>query len=171
MFFTADTHFLHAAIIGHCDRPFKNVREMDNILIKNWNESITEKDHIYVLGDFAWGGQDAKSSIERITNKLKGHKHLIYGNHDRLRPFDYIEVGFDSVHTSLEILDGKFLLAHDPAVGSCLKPGQILLHGHIHCQEIDDDRFINVGVDILNFRPIGLSEIDNIFELYKQGER
>ena len=49
IYFTADTHFFHSNIINLCDRPFKNVDEMNKVLIRNWNSYITELDEIYIL--------------------------------------------------------------------------------------------------------------------------
>jgi hypothetical protein len=36
-FLISDTHFGHAAIIRMCQRPFSDVREMDGMMIANWN--------------------------------------------------------------------------------------------------------------------------------------
>ena len=35
IYFTSDTHFFHSNIINLCDRPFKNVDEMNRVLIRN----------------------------------------------------------------------------------------------------------------------------------------
>ncbi len=39
--FTADTHFGHANIIRHCDRPFASIEEMDDELIRRINERVS----------------------------------------------------------------------------------------------------------------------------------
>ncbi len=35
VFFTSDTHFGHANIIGYCRRPFGSVQEMDDAMVAN----------------------------------------------------------------------------------------------------------------------------------------
>lgn len=56
VFFTSDTHFTHANIIRFCSRPFKNVEEMDETMIANWNRVVGENDIVFHLGDFCMGG-------------------------------------------------------------------------------------------------------------------
>jgi calcineurin-like phosphoesterase family protein len=69
-YYIADTHFGHANIIHLCNRPFQNVDEMDDALIKNWNSRVTKKDTVYILGDFAF---KSKSPLEYF-NQLNGRK-------------------------------------------------------------------------------------------------
>lgn len=78
-FFTSDTHFNHANIIRFCNRPFKDVNQMNEVLIENWNRVISPGDTVFHLGDFCLGG-----SLEwtNVLDRLNGKIHLILGNHD-----------------------------------------------------------------------------------------
>ena len=51
-FFIADTHFGDEGIIKFGHRPFSNSKEMNETLIKNWNEVVTNEDTVWVIGDF-----------------------------------------------------------------------------------------------------------------------
>ena len=39
IYYTADQHFGHTNIIYLCNRPFKDITEMDDTLIENWNNT------------------------------------------------------------------------------------------------------------------------------------
>ena len=51
IYYTSDTHFLHENILGYCSRPFKNIEEHDEALIKRWNEKVPEDGLVFHLGD------------------------------------------------------------------------------------------------------------------------
>ena len=78
-FFTSDTHFNHANIIRFCNRPFKDVEQMNEVMIANWNSVIGKDDTVFHLGDFCLGGA---AEWTKILDRLNGKIYLIMGNHD-----------------------------------------------------------------------------------------
>jgi len=103
IYFTSDTHFGHDNVIGFCNRPFASTEEMNEVMIRNWNERVTGADTVYILGDMFFRCNDA----EDILKRLKGKKRLIVGNHDGswMTKFDY-ERYFVSIDKFLETTDG-----------------------------------------------------------------
>lgn len=166
--FTADPHFSHNNIIRYTDRPFKNHKEMDNVLIKNINDLVSPQDVVYYIGDFSMLSGSRWQHIEKIVSKINGQKVLILGNHDALTPFKYIELGFHSVHTSLSIqLEGyKFIMNHDPSAYCMIPKDCIFLCGHIHnlFKILPDKRTINVGVDVWDYKPVSLETIISVIK-------
>lgn len=81
IFFTSDLHLNHAKICDLSDRPFKNVDDMNRVIIDNWNQMVTPEDDIYLLGDVAMG---QRHLMGPLVKRLMGRIHLIKGNHDKL---------------------------------------------------------------------------------------
>ena len=77
--YISDTHFGHRNVINFDNRPFLDVDEMDRILIKLWNSRVAPDDNVYIVGDFAYQNEKPE---EWYLKYLRGHKHLIIGNHD-----------------------------------------------------------------------------------------
>lgn len=126
-FAIADTHFGHENIIKYCNRPFRDVEEMDKVLIKNWNETVSNDDVVLMLGDFAFG----KDKIEEYTPKLHGKKILIKGNHDHASDDFYRRCGFAEVSKYPILFADFYLLSHAPLILSETTP-YMNLYGHIH---------------------------------------
>ena len=82
--FTADLHFGHNAITESCVRLFENIGDMNKAILKSWNARVTNKDHVYIVGDLYYGSRRAAGLNEAIEtiNKLNGILHLVAGNHD-----------------------------------------------------------------------------------------
>ena len=177
-FFTSDTHFGHANIIRFCNRPFKNVEEMDEALIESWNQVVSEDDTVFHLGDFAFGGS---SVWKEIIPRLKGHINLIIGNHDRKNLRQGYMSFFDMVvpQLQIEIEDTSIYLNHYPFLcyGGSYR-GVWQLFGHVHsgpgADGLDISRLrvllptqYDVGVDNNNFTPISYREVKNKIEAQK----
>ena len=167
--FTSDTHFGHKTVIQYCDRPFRNVVEMNEELIRRWNAVVKETDTVYHLGDFSFLGS---MRTKEIVASLNGRKILIRGNHDS-KPHRFFERVEDWI--IMEIGGAQVLLSHYPFLGQQMDDrdfsdrqlrfdGRWLLHGHVHTAWKVKDRMINVGVDQWAYAPV--SE-DEIYEILK----
>jgi calcineurin-like phosphoesterase family protein len=130
---------------------------MNNKIIENWNNKVTDKDDVYVLGDFCFG---LKGSQE-IFNSLKGKKYLVQGNHDKesvkLEGWQWIKNYYE-----LSTNNKYFVLFHYPMRSwNASFHGSYHLYGHCH-GTLENDRIKNsmdVGVDKWNFTPISIWEV------------
>ena len=167
LWFTADTHFGHKAIIGYENRPFEDVDNMDAELILRWNEAVAPDDTIYHLGDFSLTRKDITRAI---FDQLNGHKHLILGNHDSQRSNGWWrDVGFETVQMSYLLDTGSLLLylVHDPlkiqeAMEQYADAEVLFLHGHVHGKKRlwePNSCIVHVGVDAWDYRPVSLQEL------------
>ena len=131
---TSDTHFHHRNIIKYesLHRPFATIDEHDEELIRRWNSVVYPKDVVFHLGDFAFAG---KTRIKEYVSRLNGRIHLLLGNHDR-DVSNLVEeatsLGFDGATDGFIILDGKFILSHEPIVTNLIPDGYVNLYGHVH---------------------------------------
>lgn len=149
-------------------RGFSNVYEMNNAIIKNWNDIVQPDDDVYVLGDLMLGNND-----EGIANikKLKGKIHVILGNHDTdtrkalyEKCYNVIEVTYSTI---VKYNGYNFYLSHYPTITSNLekKFGRhclLSLYGHTHQQTnfYNDMPFCyHVGVDSHNCTPVSIEQV------------
>jgi calcineurin-like phosphoesterase family protein len=155
LYFTSDTHFGHKKMLEF-RKGFSAPWQMDEMLIKNWNKAVTDKDEIWHLGDVSFANWDR--TVE-ILEQLRGRKHLVLGNHDhqyRNRYKDY----FESVQDYKEVKwkGVSFILSHYPFLTwNRSHYGTIMLHGHCHGNLPQEwTRRFDVGVDTLmcDYKPI-----------------
>lgn len=159
VFFTADTHFWHARLLGlGRGRPFDSIEEHNETIIDRWNERVGKGDRIYHLGDFSFGNRE---KTEEIIDRLRGQVHVIRGNHDG--GLDRFASRFASYSPYKEIKLGeqRLVLFHFP-IHSWHKVGQgaVHLHGHSHglLPDYGAPR-MDVGVDDHGFAPIAFDEV------------
>ena len=136
-------------------RNFPSIDKMNREIIKRHNEKVSKTDVTYHLGDFTW--LKSWKDSEHILKSLNGKHHLILGNHDLFSPWDYINMGFTTVHTHLILHD--FLLVHDPAVaGGCTD--MFVVHGHTHALgKRLSSKTLCVSCEVVDYTPMSLSEI------------
>ena len=157
IFVISDTHFNHENIIRYAGRPFKNIKEMNEMIIKKWNEKVGKEDLVIHLGDFALGDN---SEITQIRNRLNGKIILIRGNHDHRAVRN---AGFMLIKWTLEI--DNWIFSHNPLDEGEIPRGFINVHGHIH--EKKSLRGINVSVENINYDPIEIKDLTNLLSKIK----
>lgn len=132
-FYISDLHLGHGAIIKIDKRPFSTYEEMYDTIVRNWNNTVSDEDTIYILGDFSF-----KTSIALdIVKKLKGHKVLILGNHDCLNEelkkhfdviTDYYEMTDKLNHNSVRVILSHYPIAH----WNHQFHNAVHVYGHVH---------------------------------------
>jgi len=172
-FFTSDTHFNHAHIIRFCTRPFTDVNQMNEALIRNWNRVVGQNDVIFHLGDFCFGGKAAWNSI---LDRLNGRIFLILGNHDLKNYRPDLASRFEHVTMQMHIEVGKqeIYLNHNPFLcygGAYDNTWQLFGHVHTgpHNTGIDIPRLkmlfplqYDVGVDNNAFAPVSFNRVRDL---------
>lgn len=170
-YFIADTHFYHERVIEFCDRPFRNVEEMNREIIKNWNAVVkSPKDEVYILGDFVYKGDGEQAN--RILKQLRGKKYLIKGNHEKYlndKNFDDSHFEWIKDYYSFKYNKRKFVLFHYPILEwDGYYRRSIHLYGHVHNKRTDyfngilGINAVNVGADMIDYKPISIDEIVDI---------
>jgi len=158
----SDTHFGHNKIILYGERPFPYVEggkpeEMDAHMIKQWNSVVKSKDDtVYHLGDVVlyYNKDDAKKLIQ----KLRGRKILIMGNHDDKSRNWYLDIGFDQVIKYPIILDGFYMLSHQPLYVNTHMP-YVNIHGHIHQNSYAGKQYVNASVECNDYKPFDFDKL------------
>ena len=142
VFLVSDTHFGHAGVCRFTRndgvtklRPWTDPEEMDEFMVKAWNDRVRPKDKVYHLGDVVMN----RKSLS-IMSRLNGDKVLIRGNHDIFRDTDYRE-HFRELR-AYHVMNGM-ILSHIPVHTESLGRFGVNIHGHLHANRVRKAR----GVD------------------------
>lgn len=171
IWFTSDTHFDHANIIRYCNRPFSNVDEMNETIIKNWNSLVKPDDDIYHLGDFSMSKDWSKWFY--FLSRLNGNIYLIRGNHDNKKVLDILETKTTNLVWVKDYFEFSIanpfdknkiviiMMHYAMRVWNRSHHGSFHLYGHSHGGLTEDSiaRSMDIGVDTNNFKPYSLEEI------------
>lgn len=163
VFLVSDTHFGHAGICRFLDsqgnplRPWDSADQMNKDMIQYWNETVGPKDKVYHLGDVV-----INRRYLSVLKELNGDKVLIKGNHDLFKLKDYLPY-FRDIRAYWPM--NGFLLSHIPVHPSQFHRWKGNIHGHLHSNELEDNRYMNVCVEKTNYRPI---LFEHVLALYKE---
>lgn len=169
IWFTADTHFGHKNILKYTKRPFSSVEEMDEALIKNWNNKVSADDEVYHLGDV---GLCSPNKLREILDRLNGKIYLIKGNHEKSAEackdrFEWIKDYYELIMPDEDAYNGQqlvVLLHYAMRVWQASHHGTYHIYGHSHGELPDDPKSLSfdVGVDCHNFAPINYDDVKRI---------
>ena len=169
VFLVSDTHFGH---LGVCKftrddgvtrlRPWDDPEEMDEEMVKRWNETVKPTDKVYHLGDVV-----INRKALNIMYRLNGDKVLIRGNHDIFRDEEYRQ-HFRELR-AYHVMNGM-ILSHIPIHSESLGRFGVNIHGHLHANRVQvrgfngkpmgiDNRYHCVCVEQTDFRPILFEDV------------
>ena len=154
VFLVSDTHFGHAGVCrflredGSKLRPWDDPEEMDEAMVRAWNERVRPNDKVYHLGDVVIN----RRSLTTMS-RLNGDKVLIRGNHDIFRDHEYRQY-FRELR-AYHVLNGM-ILSHIPLHEDSLGRFGTNIHGHLHAGRVKRAR----GVDAKTGRVLYSDEID-----------
>lgn len=148
-YYIADLHFFHENMNTKMDcRGFANIEEMNEYMIRKWNEKVRHNDEVVILGDLSWGKAEETNELLR---KLKGKLYLIKGNHDYYlndKKFDSTRFEWIKSYEELQDHKRKVVLCHYPLM--CYNgqyrldedgnPKTYMLYGHVH--DTQDQRLL-----------------------------
>ena len=175
-FLVSDTHFGHektCTVFKRADgsplRPFASAEEMDEFMVRAWNDRVRPKDKVYHLGDVV-----INRKFLNVLGRLNGDKVLIRGNHDIFRLEDYTAY-FRDVR-GYDVKNGM-MLSHIAVHVESLARFGTNIHGHLHANRVMkmrgvdartgevlysdeiDPRYHCVCVEHTDYAPISLEEV------------
>jgi calcineurin-like phosphoesterase family protein len=168
VFLVSDTHFGHSGVCRFTEsdgvtkiRPWTDPEEMNEDMVRMWNDTVRPNDKVYHLGDVV-----INRKYLPILDRLNGDKVLIKGNHDIFKLEDYVKY-FKDIRGSHKM--SEYILSHIP-----IHPESLArwcggnAHGHLHTNEVmkinsngelvPDTRYFNVCVEKTGFKPILFEE-------------
>lgn len=141
-YFTADLHFDHPWITGH--RGYDCITDMDNDLIRLWNETVKPNGVVVVMGDIFWTTHNMNYNL-KIWEELNGNKIIVKGNHDYW--LKKSKFPFKRIYQR-KLYDFFIVCCHYPLMSWNRKQhGAIHLHGHCHGTMPPLPNMLDVGVD------------------------
>ena len=168
-FVIADPHHGHQGVCeftgrnGEPLRPWDTYEEMDEEMIRRWNDIVPTNGKVYVLGDVVINRRALP-----LLDRLNGKKKLILGNHDIFLK-DYPNYFYEVA--AYRVMD-DLVMSHIPIHEESLKQRwKANVHGHLHdgrvmiTEEAADysvrinPRYLCVSAEHTNFAPLSMDEV------------
>lgn len=163
VYLVSDTHFGHAGVCRFMRndgvtklRPWDSPEEMDEAMVKMWNETVRPNDKVYHLGDVVINRKALKT-----LHRLNGDMILIKGNHDIFKLEEYTPFFRDI--RAYHVMN-NMILSHIPVHPESKGRFYGNIHGHLHSNRVMKDGEIDpwyhcVCVEQTDFRPILFEDV------------
>jgi calcineurin-like phosphoesterase family protein len=155
IYFIADLHFFHENILKYEPSRLElgsNASEMNEEIIKRFNETVSKEDTTFLLGDATF------TDLSPIS-RLNGSIVFIKGNHDRISRRKALNIDNVIYFSKKPIQVGSYLLSHEP-----INTDLVNIHGHIHSntlhEDFDPNTHVCVSIERLGgFRPVSVEAL------------
>jgi calcineurin-like phosphoesterase family protein len=159
----SDCHFFHTKLFFEFGlrTEFKDTEDVNRTMFENWNNTISDEDYIFFLGDFVCGtnehGLDKYKTAQILYDSLNGKKIFIKGSHDEHMK-EYTKIPIQNGPIEILYKGKRILLNHEP-----IKEFEqhILIHGHVHKSfpyHYKQNCF-NISCEVINYIPIHIDKI------------
>jgi calcineurin-like phosphoesterase family protein len=158
--FISDEHYGHENIIKYCDRPFKDVQEMDNEIIKRCNSLVKSGDFLVHGGDFT-----LKKDAEQYIRRLNGQHIFLRGSHDYWMDGAYGDDYFDQIWEKK--IDSIYVVVCHYNMRTWPRSfhGSIQLFGHSHGKLTPRENQFDISVEANNYYPVCMDDIKKKLDL------
>ena len=159
-FFSSDHHFDHSNIIDYTGRPFTNVNDMNDHLIRLWNATVRGGDTVVYAGDFTLYHKE-DDVMYKFARHLNGNIIFLKGNHDY-----WLKGPAASRYLYHKKINGQQIATSHYPMRSWhgMRHGGWNLHGHTHALMAPLERQLDIGVDnafklLGQYRPFAFVEV------------
>lgn len=165
IWFSSDWHLSHHGVIKYDNRPFKDIYEMDETIIENYNNLVGDKDDFYFLGDFSFADQ---KTTDQYLSRLKGNLFFIKGNHDHtkgtVKLYQKHGVYLGELNKITINKQDVILCHYAMKVWNRSHHGSFHLYGHSHHSLPDDPNSLSfdVGCNGWDYKPLEFEQVQGI---------
>lgn len=158
VYFAGDLHLDHKKICNF-RKGFNSSEEHDAIIMDNILSTVTKRDKLFLMGDIAFSVE----ALELIKS-LPCHTILICGNHDisKKMPMKMLVDAYDEIAALMNYKG--YWLSHCPIHPMEMRNRHGNIHGHLHYDDVDSDKYVCVSLEHTNFFPITFDEVVQRFK-------
>jgi calcineurin-like phosphoesterase family protein len=167
-YFTSDWHISHINILKYCNRPFENIRDMDDTIFTNAFARLKSGDLLYYLGDLSFDKAATHEFFGRMS-KRNVQVHFIYGNHDyKVKSIIDEKSAWTGDFKSIKVKNENISLMHYAMrvwPKSHFNAWHLYGHSHgglSHDTGVSTGKTWDVGVDNNDFQILSFDEVEAI---------